>query len=135
MNHLKFCHFVQFCPFLPVPWTFYKKMDKITTLGNRHNKGRPRETGNPSFEQNVLNITRKNTSTSVRAVVVTVEGSRSSVHRILQREEVTPIPDLQRTVTAPHKQSCTCAFLHGSISTNIAKKLTSDPTSYLRLVE
>ena len=29
-----FVHFVQFHPFHPLSWTFYKKVDKITTLQN-----------------------------------------------------------------------------------------------------
>ncbi|GFX53454.1 hypothetical protein TNCV_4652441 [Trichonephila clavipes] len=40
----------------------------------------------PSIEQNVLVTVRRSPSTSIRAVAAASEESRSSVHRVLQRE-------------------------------------------------
>jgi hypothetical protein len=57
--------------------------------------GRPRVTGMPSMEQNMLDAVEKNPSTSVRAIVAAVRESRNNEHRVVQDESLCPY-DLQR---------------------------------------
>ncbi|GFU45030.1 uncharacterized protein TNCV_4235271 [Trichonephila clavipes] len=63
--------------------------------GNRNNEGELRVTIIPSMEQNVLDTVRWNPNTSIQVIGAVVGGSRSSVHRVLQREGFLPY-NLQR---------------------------------------
>ncbi|GFU94016.1 hypothetical protein TNCV_2391051 [Trichonephila clavipes] len=55
-----------------------------------HSEDGPRVIRIPASYNIVLNAVRRNPSTSVRAVATAVGGSRSSVHRVLQHENLHP---------------------------------------------
>ncbi|GFT18319.1 hypothetical protein TNCV_711181 [Trichonephila clavipes] len=73
----------------------------------------------------MLDTVRRNPSTSLLAIVAAVGGSRSSVHRVLEREGLQPyylqrVPSL---LSSDHPTSV--FFVHRGISNNVDKKRIS----------
>ncbi|GFT15911.1 hypothetical protein TNCV_3314911 [Trichonephila clavipes] len=55
--------------------------------GSRYSEGGPRVTRTSCTEKNVLDTVRRNLCTRVQDITAAVEGSQSSVRRVLQRED------------------------------------------------